>query len=58
MLKSDPSEGDINGGRVLLQQHGVLASDITSITAWRGDEGGGDGGVDAQGLASSIRRLG
>ena len=58
MLKSDLSEEDINGGRVLLQQHGILASDITSITVWRGDEGGGGGGVCAQGLARSIRRLG
>ena len=57
MLRSAPSEADIDGGRVLGQRHGILASDIISITVCSGDEGGGVGGVDAQGMASSIRRL-
>ena len=47
-----------SGGRVLRQRQGILASDITSITVWGGDEGRADSGVDAQGLASSIRELG
>ena len=58
ILKSAPSEADINEGRVLSQRHGILTSEIISITVCGGDEGRGDGGVDAQVLASSIRRLG
>lgn len=47
-----------SGGRVLRQRHGILASNIISITVWGDDEGGADGGVDTLGLASSVRKLG